>query len=697
MLRNDRRKKLIGPLGVALLLLVAAAVRLAYRKDLSANPFHGYPIIDAAEYWGWASRIAGGEWLWTRVHIHGPLYPYLLALIQKSGRSFDTVYFVQSLFGLGVLLLVFDIGRITAGRKTGLIAMAITLLYSRFLYFESLLLATTLVMFLDLLLLRVSLELVQRRSGPGPWMIPGVLAGLSAITRPTILITLPALLAWSALRGGKSGRFLRPAAIFAGLLLVVAPVTVRNIRIGDPVLIQANGGMNFYIANRAGGDGLASVRPGIEWKRIERVADRAGAVRESEKDRLYYKEGLRSISDAPLHALRTIGKRFLLFWGGWEVDTSQDFRFYRSASPSLRFLFLPAGVIVPLALFGVLFAFRRRTWDDLLLLFLLSYMVAVLLFPYSSRYRLPVFPILALYAASILNGIAGYWKERRVPWGNALLLSALFILLNFFPIDLPEEGVMRTHLHLGRMLDGSGDPRGAISHYDRVLTLNRKDADAWNDRGLAMEKLGEMEEARRSWEEAVRSAPDHGKAHANLAGIHFSNGAIDSSLSELEIAAKWEPRNADFRNNLGVLLLKKGRTEEAITALEYGARIAPRNREVLFNLGRAYEQADRFEDSRNAFLALLVIGETKEARMRLGVIYEKMRLPADAAGEYRRALQIDPEYAEAHRAIGILFLRVGKEREALDILEHYLTLQPKDEWVRLRVRELRDRESRRKG
>ncbi|MFH1277067.1 MAG: tetratricopeptide repeat protein [Candidatus Eisenbacteria bacterium] len=686
------RKKIRDDSRIPVLLWVilgaGALVRLVYWQWLRGNPFFDYPIIDAAEYYGWAGRIAAGEWLWSRVHIHGPAYPYLLALLSKAGFTFGGFYFFQHLLGLATLFLIYDTGRIVAGKRVGLAAAAIALLYPRFVYFEGLLLATTLVTFLDTALLRVAAGLVAGRSSPRGWVVAGLLAGLSAISRPTILIALPALLfvAWRA--GAREAARKRAAALAAGVLVFVGPVFLRNVQVGDPVLVQANGGLNFYIANRAGADGLASVRPGVEWKAIERLADDAEvAAREADRDRYYYERALSEMAGEPLHAAGRIAKRFLLFWGGWEIDTSHDFGFFRERSAALRALVLPAALILPLALLGVAAALRRSPAVNVPLLVLLSYLVAVLAFPYASRYRMPLFPAITLFAAAALVDLVDRLRSPRKPYRSVAILAALFVLLNFTPLGIARGGsLVRTDLHLGKRLYDAGDHRGALGHFERSLAEHGEDGDVWNDVGLAREALGDPEAARSAYENALRIAPDHGKAHANLAGILYQKGEIDSAYTELAEAARLEPMNADFRNNLGALLLQKGRSGEAIDTFRAGVEIDPNHRELLYNLGRAYERKNDFAEADRVFRRLVALEESKRVRVRLAYVAEKMGNPGVAEEEYRRALSIDPNDPDGLRGLGVLMVRSGRKADGLAMLDRYLDLRPSDGRIRDLVR-----------
>jgi hypothetical protein len=52
-------------------------------------------------------------------------------------------------------------------------------------------------------------------------------------------------------------------------------------------MVQAYGGMNFYLGNRPAGTGMASARPGGEWDALEGEASRYGHGR-NEQDAYYF-------------------------------------------------------------------------------------------------------------------------------------------------------------------------------------------------------------------------------------------------------------------------------------------------------------------------------------------------------------------------------------------------------------------------
>ncbi|MFQ5692689.1 MAG: tetratricopeptide repeat protein, partial [Nitrospinota bacterium] len=48
-----------------------------------------------------------------------------------------------------------------------------------------------------------------------------------------------------------------------------------------------------------------------------------------------------------------------------------------------------------------------------------------------------------------------------------------------------------------------------------------------------------------------------------------------------------------------------------------------------------------------------------------------------ALAQYRKAIELDPELAEAHRAIGLLYYKKGDKEKAKKAFRRYLELKPK--------------------
>ena len=200
----------------------------------------GYePAYDSADYVRHAVSIASGDGYPDSYVAEGPsafrppLYPYLLGAVYaisgddagvEAGRVFGAI------LGALVVLGIYGVGRLAWGRDVGLLAAALAAVFPPLVFAHFALISEPLFIVLELGV--VACALAARRAG-GNWkwaLAAGVLCGLAALTRSNgILFVIPALIGVWVARPRFSGAALAaPAAVLAGLVLTLAPWTIRN-------------------------------------------------------------------------------------------------------------------------------------------------------------------------------------------------------------------------------------------------------------------------------------------------------------------------------------------------------------------------------------------------------------------------------------------------------------------------------------
>jgi tetratricopeptide (TPR) repeat protein len=314
----------------------------------------------------------------------------------------------------------------------------------------------------------------------------GLVFGLLCLDRDNFVLLAPVLallVVWLA--GGAGSPFarhqLRAAGAFAlGAALVILPVTIRNFVVSkEVVLLTTGGGEVFFIGNNHDANGLyippPFVRPDPRYEHadfVARATEIAGhPLSPMESSWFWFREGLKFITGNPLAWIRLLSLKFVYFWNWYELPDNLDYSVMQAFSPLLRLLNVtlpPAGVPAPalpagggwmpirlhlFATFGTLaplgmlgIALSRRRWRVLLPLYVLifGYMVTVLFFFNFSRFRVPIVPILALFAAEALAGAArGVYalldRARAAGAHRALGLAALFlVVLSFCNVELPR-------------------------------------------------------------------------------------------------------------------------------------------------------------------------------------------------------------------------------------------------------------------
>src|SRR5262245_7753858 len=456
---------------MAALGLLALALRLGYLFQVTTTSLVTPEELDPGFYYDWGRQIAAGDWRGTASFVQSPLYAYLLGVLMMFiGADVTRILVFQACVGTGTVLLTYVLGRRLFGHWHGMLAGLLIAFYGPFLFFEGMVMKTFLSPFLTVLLLLVLDVARQEASGgvvtgadgappPAPatlgrratWLfgLGGVVYGLATLDRDNFILLAPALALLALwLGGGLSRRGLRSAAAFTlGTVLMIAPVTLRNWIVSHEfVLLTTGGGEVFFIGNNADANGLyvppPFVRPDPKYEHADFIA-RASEIEgrslsPMESSWFWFREGMRFVMEEPLAEVRLLGRKLVHFWNWYELPDNLDYGIMQTFSPLLRALnpvlpphpvptlAVPAGsgawfpirihllatfgTLAPLGIAGIALTWRR--WRTLLPLYVLlfGYMATVMLFFNFSRFRVPIVPILALFAA---EGLSGAWRALR--------------------------------------------------------------------------------------------------------------------------------------------------------------------------------------------------------------------------------------------------------------------------------------------
>ena len=631
-------------------ILVAFALRLIYLLEIEAIPLFYFLAGDGRTYDEWAQRIAAGAWLGEGVFYQAPLYPYFLGVLQSLfGHNLWAIRFVQILLGSVSCGLIFLVGDKMFSRGAGLAAGLLLAGYAPAIFFDALIEKSI----LDLFLLSCLLFFLFGPSDQekwSKWLGAGVILGLLGLSRENALILLPVVLVWIAVyfssrpfsvRARWTGLFL------AGVLLVLLPVGLRNLIAGGEFkLTTSQLGPNFFIGNNPAADGTyASVRKVIGEVQLEgpdakRLAERAVGrdLGPGEVSDYWLGRALDYIKDQPAAWLRLLGLKLLMVWNAREIEDSDDFYIYQNWSGLLAFLgtINHFGVLLPLALLGLILTYRRSRELWLLYAMILSLSASVAVFYVFGRYRFPLVPLLALFAGAGLVAAARLYREKQQRF---LVMAFILTLAAGVIVNWPLPGV-----------SGPG-------------------AAGYNNLANAYLKQGKVVEATKTALKAIEADPAYGVAHYNLGNLYAQQGKLDEARRHFETALRLYPNYADAHTNYGQLIAEQGDIE---TSIRYFRRAIELNRALPrahLNLGVALAKQGRLDDAVNALRqASHLSPDSPEASYYLGSVYAAQNRYGEAVESFRQTLQIQPDFVPAHQSLAQLLAMLGKTTEAS---EHY--------------------------
>ncbi|MEN8006465.1 MAG: tetratricopeptide repeat protein [Candidatus Krumholzibacteriota bacterium] len=495
------------------------------------DPLFHQPINDAAIYDQWARALLAsrGFGLEDAPFFLPPLYPYLTALLYRiGGGGIWMVTIFQALCGVGTVLGIHRLGFRLHGPRAGLLASVLALLCAPVLWYEGWQLPTALNLFLLTVVLNLLIEIPALKQPTGRrslavFLALGLALGLAAVGRPQNLLLAVFVLLWLWWRGKSTGAavYRSLGIILAALLVPIAPVTIHNLKAsGEPVLISANGGVNFYVGNHKGADGRFSFPPGFpSYIGQMQAASRRMAQAEAGQDldwrqtsAHWFKKGWGDLTEDPGRALG-LGlhkARLLVSWR--EMENNFVVGWVHERSGPGRLLIPSLGLFWLLALPALIEAVRRREPKDLAMIIpTVTVILVCLIFWVSTRNRLPLLiPLAVLAGASLSN--PRLWKSPV-----NLGVVALVAVAVFWPTsDHEGAGFL---CDVGRIHAQQGQITQARENFNEALRQEPDHPMAMNGLALTYMDAGQPERAIALLRQVVRKHPDFELAKRNLQAI----------------------------------------------------------------------------------------------------------------------------------------------------------------------------------
>lgn len=598
-----------------LIFLTALFLRGLYIYHIFDNPLFEEPTSDAMFYYKAGLQIAGLEGgerdFGKEAFFYPPLYPHLLGcLFFLFGKSFLFPRLMQALIGAICCVQIYWLARKIFCPLTGLIAGFMAAFYWVFLFFNGELLSTTLEIFLNLCLLQLLLRAMERKRAAS-FLCAGLLLGLSALARPTVLPFGLAFFILLLFRKSCQRRVLLGGLFLLGAAVVISPVTLRNaLADGHFTLICSNGAINFFIGNNPNSEETIAIRPFSLWRNLWNLPERELGrypLSMKERERFWSGRAFSTILSQPFSFLLHKLKMLAIFWHSYEVKRNVDIYFFRDFSWLLwTGVVLSFGSVAPLALVGIFLARKKMGEHMPLLLFLAAHMVSVCLFFVCSRYRLPALPVLLIYAAYTVRWIL--LKKRAkplLPHFAAILVLVLLVNIDFFHAKNWDPA--ENHLFLTEAFLDRGDLEKATEEVKRALEYNPRYPEAFFFWGEILSKEGKNKKAAEKFKEAIRLCPEHAEARSSLGHAYIRTGLFAEAAGEFKEVLKIIPNKAVNHFSLGYALNQLGKYKEAERAMKEALRLEPGYDEALFGLASAYLKQGDFESAASQMERILEI------------------------------------------------------------------------------------------
>jgi hypothetical protein len=554
---------------------------------LTASPFLLPSRGDMYFYNDWALRILHGQWTDHLAFYGLPLYAYLLAGIYKiCGYTLFVPGLIQAALDAGTAVLIFKISSslltsleepasaksgstaFSGLRETRVFAVTAAAGWAFFLpaqAYSAILMPTAWAVFIFWLLVWRVLR-TDRSPGIGEQFVTGLVIGIAAMGVATILFLIPLLL-WTALTRfdaavhSRARRFtLAALSLFAGLALGTSPCWLHNYFVaGDPVILSAHSGINFWIGNNPEANGYPHFPPGLRAGQAALLQDSIdGAeaalgrhLKHGEVSAFWSAKARHYIASHPIDWLKLTGVKFCNLWSSFQYDDLSIITALRAEHvlfPGISF-----GLIAALGIPGMILFWKRVPRSRLVSAAIFLQMAALLPVFVTERYRMPIVPGLL-----ILGSLCVFALWRSLVAGNMKFSAACvgLLILSTIAVSWPQENPSLWAL------------------------------DAYNSGWQALE-AGDLERAEKTLRLAYSYVPTNPETNFAFGNLRLEQHQPQAAAEMYRRTLTLDPRHEGALNNLGVIALENNRSKEAIGWFRQALTLNTRNGKTHFLLAKA--------------------------------------------------------------------------------------------------------------
>jgi tetratricopeptide (TPR) repeat protein len=284
-------------------------------------------------------------------------------------------------------------------------------------------------------------------------------------------------------------------------------------------------------------------------------------------------------------------------------------------------------------------------------------------------------------------------------------------------VELSPDGYDANH-NLGEFYIQAGKLASAIPFLERAQQADRTAYNNGYDLALALEQSGKLDGARQQLQHLI-SLQDSGELHSLLGEVEEKSRNYLSAAAQYEQAARMEPSEQNILNwgaelllhqtfapaievfragtqrfpestqlhdGLGIAFYGAGQTDDAVRAFFRASDLTPSDPLPLTFLGKACDAASpSLADQVRSRLQNFIARDTKSAELHyyLAVCLRKTSptgakadRDSDAETLLKRAVALNPNYADAYSQLGALYGDEHKYKEAIEGYELALKINP---------------------
>src|SRR5216110_3251414 len=211
--------------------------------------------------------------------------------------------------------------------------------------------------------------------------------------------------------------------------------------------------------------------------------------------------------------------------------------------------------------------------------------------------------------------------------------------------DLPYSA--RAHWKYGFALHKADRLDEAAEQYRIALLLNPNEKEVHYGLGQVLIAQSQLSEGRSELEQALRSDPNNGEFHSEYGYALERLGQKDEAGAEYATATRLAPKSGVVHYDYAMFLFREGKMDQAIPEFQTALKHSPNHPEAHYHLGRALFVKGDFEGAKLHYLETARLDPKAPVHNGLGVVYMRLGQPSEAIAQFKEALRLRPDDADA--------------------------------------------------
>ncbi len=167
------------------------------------------------------------------------------------------------------------------------------------------------------------------------------------------------------------------------------------------------------------------------------------------------------------------------------------------------------------------------------------------------------------------------------------ITMVLLMIFALFPSGAMSETADDWLLKAKDLSDGQKytDPLKAVEYLNNALKLHPRNTEAYYNRGVAYDNLGQYKQAMKDYSQAIALKPDYADAFYNRGTIHNAIGQYQRAIEDFSETIRLKPDDAEAFLGRGFAYDKLGQSPQAIVNYSQAIKLKPDYAKAFHNRG----------------------------------------------------------------------------------------------------------------